>query len=72
MARTFCDIDPKHVAQFLGDVAIDVYNLDRAALQAVADRIGPTVAELADPARREPPPGETPGLYAFRAEGNFT
>ena len=39
---TFCDIDPKYVRQYLGDVAIDVYGLDRARLQQVADRIGPT------------------------------
>ena len=29
---TFCDIDPKYVRQYLGDVAIDVYGLDRARL----------------------------------------
>jgi hypothetical protein len=70
MAHTFHDIEPKVVAQLLGDVAIDVYHLDRAALQDVADRIGPSVADLSE--RVGPPEGETPGLYAFRAEGNFT
>ena len=70
MAHTFCDIEPKDVAQLLGDVAIDVYHLDRAELQDVADRIGPSVADLSE--RCGPPEGETPGLYAFRSEGNFT
>ena len=70
MAHTFCDIDPKYVTQLLGDVAIDVYHLDRAKLQDVANRIGPSVAELSE--RCGPPEGETPGLYAFRSEGNFT
>ena len=64
MATTFCDIDPKYVRQYLGDVAIDVYGLDRARLQQVADRIGPTVADLSSACG--PPEGETPGLYAFR------
>ena len=70
MAHTFCDIEPKYVTQMLGDVAIDVYRLDRDKLQDVANRIGPTVSELAE--RSGPPEGETPGLYAFRTEGNFT
>ena len=70
MAHTFYDIDPKDAARFLGDVAIDVYDLGRAKLRDVANRIGPSVADLSE--RRDPPDGETPGLYAFRSEGNFT
>lgn len=64
MASTFCDIDPKHVRRYLGDVAIDVYGLDRPRLQEIADRIGPTVTDLSSACG--PPEGETPGLYAFR------
>ena len=41
-----------------------MYGLDRARLQEVADRIGPTVADLSSACG--PPEGETPGLYAFR------
>ena len=62
---TFCDIDPKYARQYLGDAAIDVYGLDRAELQQVADRIGPTVADLS-PRPARPPEDETAGLYAFR------
>jgi predicted TIM-barrel fold metal-dependent hydrolase len=64
MRFTFCDVDPVHAQQLLGDTAIDVYGLDRAALQQVAARIGPTVAELASP--YTPPADEALGLYAFR------
>ena len=63
----------QHERAHLGDtleVAIDVYDLDRAKLQDVANRIGPSVADLSE--RRDPPAGETAGLYAFRSEGNFT
>lgn len=65
MATTFAGIDPDNVRQYLGEVAIDVYGLDRAALRQVADRIGPTVDELSTP--RLPPDGEVPGMYAFRS-----
>src|SRR3546814_10825819 len=53
MAATFCGIEQKYVRQYLGDVAIDVYNLDRAKLQEVADRIGPTVGQLSEACRSE-------------------
>ena len=64
MRHTFSDIDPMHTRQYLGDIAIDVYGLDRAELAEVADRIGPTVAEVATP--YTPPEDEAVGLYAFR------
>jgi hypothetical protein len=69
MAQTFCGIDPEYVAPILGDVAIDVYHLDRRKLREVADRIGPSVADLSMGCTA--PEGETPGLYAFRTAGNF-
>jgi len=64
MQFTFHDIDEKHTRQYLGDTAIDVYGLDRAALEKVAAEIGPTVSELATPCT--PPADEAVGLYAFR------
>jgi hypothetical protein len=64
MRYTFCDIDPKYTRQYLADTAIDVYGLDRAALQPIADRIGPTVEEIASPFTV--PEDEVVGLYAFR------
>ncbi len=64
LQATFHDIDPVHTRQYLGDVAIDVYGLDRGALAQVAARIGPTVSEVATP--YTPPADEAVGLYAFR------
>jgi predicted TIM-barrel fold metal-dependent hydrolase len=64
MQFTFHDIDEKHTRQFLGETAIDVYGLDRVALEKVAAGIGPTVAEVATPCT--PPTDEAVGLYAFR------
>ena len=64
MQFTFHDIDPKYTRQYLGDTAIDVYGLDRAALEKIAAEIGPTVAEIATPCT--PPEDEAVGLYAFR------
>jgi len=64
MQFTFHDIDEKHTREYLGETAIDVYGLDRAALEKVAAEIGPTVSELATPCT--PPADEAVGLYAFR------
>ena len=64
MQYTFHDIDETHTRQYLGETAIDVYGLDRAALAQVAAEIGPTVAELATPV--DVPDDDAVGLYAFR------
>jgi predicted TIM-barrel fold metal-dependent hydrolase len=64
MRYTFADIDPDNTAKMLGSTAVDVYGLDRQALQDIADRIGPSVAEIATP--YTPPEDEAVGLYAFR------
>ena len=71
MAHTFCDIDPKYVAPRSSATSPSTCTTSTGPkLQDVADRIGPSVADLSE--RRDPPEGETPGLYAFRSEGNFT
>ncbi|MFV2174058.1 amidohydrolase family protein [Actinomadura sp. LOL_016] len=64
MQFTFNDIPPEYTRQYIGDTAIDVYGLDRAELEKVAARIGPTVSQLATPCT--PPEDEVVGLYAFR------
>ena len=64
MQYTFHDIDETHTRQYLGETAIDVYGLDRAALAQVAAEIGPTVAEIATPV--DVPDDDAVGLYAFR------
>ena len=71
MQFTFHDIDPVHTRRYLAGTAIDVYGLDRPKLEAIAARIGPTVAELATPFT--PPEDEAVGLYAFRTgPGSFS
>lgn len=43
LAHTYAGIDPVEVARMVGENAAEVYGFDLAALQAVADRIGPEV-----------------------------
>jgi len=64
MRFTFSDIDPKYTQKFLGETALDLYGLDRAKLSTIADRIGPTVGEVATPYAL--PEDAVVGLYAFR------
>lgn len=61
---TFNDIDTASTRKYIGGNAIDVYGLDRAKLAAVADKIGPTVDEVATP--YTVPEDAVLGLYAFR------
>jgi predicted TIM-barrel fold metal-dependent hydrolase len=46
---TFSDVPPEEVAAILGGNAAAVYGFDLGALQPLTDRIGPTVAEVAEP-----------------------
>ncbi|MCB0995659.1 MAG: amidohydrolase, partial [Acidimicrobiales bacterium] len=43
LAHTFAGIAPAEVAKMVGETAAEVYDFDLAALQVVADRIGPEV-----------------------------
>jgi predicted TIM-barrel fold metal-dependent hydrolase len=64
MRHTFSDLASTDTTKLIGDTALDVYGLDRGALRVVADRIGPSVAEIGTPF--SPPDDEAVGLYAFR------
>lgn len=64
MRFTFSDVDPKYTRQYLGETAIGLYGLDRDKLATVADRICPTVDEVATPYSL--PEDAVVGLYAFR------
>jgi hypothetical protein len=66
LRQTFSDIDRGSVQRMLGDTAVDVFGMDRAKLSKIAERIGPTVGEIAQPYRL--PDGEFGGL-AFRTRG---
>ncbi len=47
LAKTFSGLPEKHIADMLGENAVSFYGLDRAALAAIAQRIGPERSQLA-------------------------
>jgi predicted TIM-barrel fold metal-dependent hydrolase len=69
MRNTFASIPEDEVRQILGENALNVYDLDEEAIRAIAQRIGPTPAELAvKPSQDELP--EFVGA-AFRQIGTY-
>jgi predicted TIM-barrel fold metal-dependent hydrolase len=52
----FADVPPNELRPILSGTALKVYDFDEPALRAVADRIGPTLAEVAAPLRAEERP----------------
>jgi predicted TIM-barrel fold metal-dependent hydrolase len=54
LRKTFSGIPTADVRQLIGGTAADVYGFDRYALGAVAARIGPSEADLAQPLDRLP------------------
>jgi predicted TIM-barrel fold metal-dependent hydrolase len=69
MRHTFAGLPEAPTRRCLGENAIDVFGLDRAALTAVAEKIGPTVEELAVPFT---PPADMVRGFAFREHGKFS
>jgi predicted TIM-barrel fold metal-dependent hydrolase len=68
LRAAFAGVDPAEVALMIGGNAARVYGFDLGALRPVADRIGPTVAEVAEPLapRSLPIDAEScPGLIGF-------
>ena len=67
--HTFGSVPEEEARMILGENAIDVYHLDRAALREVADRIGPRPEDLRVPVQPEEiPRGQS---WAFRREGEL-
>jgi predicted TIM-barrel fold metal-dependent hydrolase len=64
LRNTFNDVPMDTVSAMVGGTAIDVFGLDRAALQKIADDIGPTREELARPIDAVPAGAS---LHAFRS-----
>jgi predicted TIM-barrel fold metal-dependent hydrolase len=64
LRQLFCDTDPNELQQILARSAADLYDFDLAALQPLADRYGPTVAELQQPLNELP---EQPNEALLRA-----
>lgn len=69
LRKTFHDVPHDATARMLGANAIGVYDLDAAKLAAIADRIGPTVAELDEPTETPEPQR---GTWAFREVGKWS
>jgi predicted TIM-barrel fold metal-dependent hydrolase len=69
LRRTFAGLPHDEVRRILGTNALSVFDLDAAALQDVADRIGPVPDELDEPLADDEVP-EFKG-FAFREVGNF-
>jgi predicted TIM-barrel fold metal-dependent hydrolase len=65
LRNTFCEVPATETQRMIGETAIDVYNLDRDALQQVAREIdAPSLDELATPIDSVP---EGASVTAFRA-----
>ena len=67
MRKTFEGVPSHELRLMVGENAARCYNLDTDMLQKVADRIGPTTAELAEPLDTIP----SPYNWAFREEGDW-
>jgi len=77
LRAVFSDVPPEEVQTMLGTIAADVYRLDIDLLRGVADRIGPTVAEVAKPLSpdewpRTPEDTVHPGLFPLVVTGYGT
>ena len=65
LRHTFCEIPPEKTRRMVGDNAIDVYGLDRVALQKIARQIGaPSMDDLRRPIDAVP---EGASATAFRS-----
>jgi hypothetical protein len=65
LRNTFCGVAAANVRRMVGENAIDVYHLDRAALTEIAESIGaPSIGELATPIDAIP---EDASITAFRS-----
>jgi predicted TIM-barrel fold metal-dependent hydrolase len=54
LRKRFSGVDPAIVRKLLTDNAANLYGFDVAALQPLADKVGPTVAEIATPIEHAP------------------
>jgi predicted TIM-barrel fold metal-dependent hydrolase len=54
ISLTFAEVDPSEVNVMLGQTAAEVFNFDISLLQGLADRFGPTVAEVRTPPKSVP------------------
>lgn len=65
LRHTFAGVSEEHTKRMIGETAIEVYDLDDAALHAIAREIAaPTLEELAEPILAVPEAGS---VTAFRS-----
>jgi predicted TIM-barrel fold metal-dependent hydrolase len=73
LRNTFAGIPEDDTRRILGENAIPVYGLDRAALRRVADRIGPTPEHLAVALTDDEYPDRAEcATFAFRTRGDYS
>ena len=70
LRSTFAGFETSDVRLMLGENAVGVFDLDRAKLQHIANRIGPTVEEIATPLEQRPTGSEY--SRGFRQFGAYT
>jgi predicted TIM-barrel fold metal-dependent hydrolase len=63
LRSTFAGVPPQELRRILGENAASVYRFDVEQLRSIADRVGPTYAEIAEPL--PDPPAEYPDKLAF-------
>jgi predicted TIM-barrel fold metal-dependent hydrolase len=75
LRNTFAGLPPDQVRAMVGINALKVYGLDEGKLRAVADTIGPTMAQITRPLKSIPDPDgperEGMGRFAFRSVGSW-
>jgi hypothetical protein len=63
LRRAFAGTEPDELQRVLGGNAAAVYGFDLDALAPLADTVGPTVAELAEPLVEIPADATSPGFF---------
>jgi predicted TIM-barrel fold metal-dependent hydrolase len=63
LRRSFAGTDPDELQQVLAGNAAEVYDFDLDALAPLAARVGPTVAEIAEPLESVPADATSPGFH---------
>jgi predicted TIM-barrel fold metal-dependent hydrolase len=66
LRQALAEVPAEEVAAIVGGNAIRCFQLDEAALRAIADRIGPTVSEIDVPPTEAELATVPPGCFAFR------
>lgn len=66
LRQALAGVPADEVAAIVGGNAVECFNLDATVLRPIADRIGPTVAEIDEPPTDAELAAVPPGCFAFR------